>query len=74
MKFFGENTLIIMATHQLILNIISKISIFGEVHFIIKLILVLMIEYGIIILVNNNLVFLLGKFNSKSKVYKKIVA
>ena len=71
LKFFGENTLIIMATHQLILNIISKISIFGEVHFIIKLILVLMIEYGIIILVNNNLVFLLGKFNSKSKVYKK---
>lgn len=62
-----------MATHQLILNIISKVSIFSEVHFIIKLILVLMIEYVIIILVNNNLAFLLGKFNSKSKIHKEIV-
>lgn len=73
LSFWGRNTLIIMATHQLILTMFSKIDIVNELNFIIKLILVLIIEYPIIILINNYAPFLLGKLKKKYKLDKATV-
>ena len=73
LSFWGRNTLIIMATHQLILTMFSKINIVNELNFITKLILVLVIEYPIIVLINNYAPFLLGKFKKKYKLNKEIV-
>lgn len=73
LSFWGRNTLIIMATHQLILTMFSKIDIVNELNFIIKLILVLIIEYPIIILINNYALFLLGKLKKKYKLDKATV-
>ena len=71
--FWGRNTLIIMGTHQLILTIISKISIFDELNFIIKLILILVIEYPIIVLINKYAPFLLGKLKNNYKLDKETI-
>ena len=71
LSFWGRNTLIIMGTHQLILTIFSKINIVNELNFITKLILVLVIEYPIIVLINNYATFLLGKFKKKCKLDKE---
>ena len=60
-----------MGTHQLILTIFSKINIVNELNFITKLILVLVIEYPIIVLINNYATFLLGKFKKKCKLDKE---
>lgn len=73
LSFWGRNTLIIMATHQLILIMFSKIDIVNELNFITKLILVLVIEYPIIILINNYAPFLLGKLKKKYKLDKATV-
>lgn len=73
LSFWGRNTLIIMATHQLILTMFSKIDIVNELNFITKLILVLIIEYPIIILINNYALFLLGKLKKKYKLDKATV-
>ena len=73
LSFWGRNTLIIMATHQLILNMFSKINIVNELNFITNLILVLAIEYPIIILINNYAPFLLGKFKNKYNLSKEII-
>ena len=73
LSFWGRNTLIIMATHQLILTMFSKINIVNELNFITKLILVLVIEYPIIVLINNYAQFLLGKFKKNYKLNKEIV-
>ena len=73
LSFWGRNTLIIMATHQLILNMFSKINIVNELNFITKLILVLLIEYPIIVLINNYVPFLLGKFKKKYKLNKETI-
>lgn len=73
LSFWGRNTLIIMATHQLILTMFSKINIINELNFITKLILVLVIEYPIIILINNYASFLLGKLKKKYKLDKATV-
>lgn len=62
-----------MATHQLILNMFSKINIVNELNFITKLILVLVIEYPIIILINNYAPFLLGKLKKKYKLDKATI-
>ena len=72
LSFWGRNTLIIMATHQLILTMFSKINIVNELSFTTKLILVLVIEYPIIVLINNYTPFLLGKFKKKYKLSKEI--
>ena len=73
LSFWGRNTLIIMATHQLILTMFSKINIVNELSFTTKLILVLVIEYPIIVLINNYTPFLLGKFKKKYKLSKEII-
>ena len=73
LSFWGRNTLIIMATHQLILTMFSKINIVNELNFITKLILVLVIEYPIIVLINNYTPFLLGKLKKKYKLNKETI-
>lgn len=73
LSFWGRNTLIIMATHQLILTMFSKIDIVNELNFITKLILVLIIEYPTIILINNYAPFLLGKLKKKYKLDKATI-
>ena len=73
LSFWGRNTLIIMATHQLILTMFSKINIVNELSFTTKLILVLVIEYPIIVLINNYTPFLLGKLKKKYKLNKETI-
>ena len=51
----------------------SKINIVNELSFTTKLILVLVIEYPIIVLINNYTPFLLGKFKKKYKLSKEII-
>lgn len=73
LSFWGRNTLIIMGTHQLILTMLAKINIVNELNFITKLILVLVIEYPIIVLINNYTPFLLGELKKKYKLNKETI-
>ncbi len=73
LSFWGRNTLIIMGTHQLILTMLAKINMVNEFNFITKLILVLVIEYPIIVIINNYTPFLLGKLKKKYKLNKETI-
>lgn len=61
LSFFGKNTLIIMSTHQLIIRIIINSSIINYLNGAILMFLIVIIEYPIIIAINKNFPFLIGK-------------
>ena len=61
LDFLGKNTLIIMATHQLIIKFILASSLGIKLNKFIILCLVLAIEYPIIKIINRYLPFMLGK-------------
>lgn len=63
LKFFGKNTLIIMATHQIMTQFFLESSLNIKYHKFIILCLVLIIEYPIIKIINKYLSFMLGKTN-----------
>ena len=66
LDFLGQNTLIIMATHQLIIKSILATSIGTKLNKLVLLCLVLMIEYPIIKIINRYLPFILGKKRIKT--------
>ena len=66
LDFLGQNTLIIMATHQLIIKFILATSIGTKLNKIVLLCLVLIIEYPIIKIINRYLPFMLGKKRIKT--------
>ncbi|MDU6533812.1 MAG: acyltransferase family protein [Intestinibacter bartlettii] len=71
LEYFGRNSLIIMATHQIILEFFNKIlniSFDGFLLPVTILLVVLIIEIPIIYIVNNYLPFMIGKFKKKEKV------
>lgn len=68
LSFFGKNTLIIMATHQLILRIIINSSIINYLNGVVLMFLMLIIEYPIIITINKNLAFLIGKTKDNKNI------
>lgn len=61
LKFFGENTLIIMATHQIMTQFFLESSLNIKYNKFMILCLVLIIEYPIIKIINKYLSFMLGK-------------
>ena len=70
-KYCGINSLIIMCTHQPLLNIINKFTGKTEYGYLIGFILfvfIMLIEIPIIEIINNYLPFMLGKFKKKEKV------
>lgn len=71
LRYCGFNSLIIMSTHQFILEIINKIT--RVTYYDTKLgigifIIVMLIEIPIIYVINRYLPFVLGKFNKKENV------
>lgn len=66
LDFLGQNTLIIMATHQLIIKSILATSIGTKLNKLVLLCLVLIIEYPIIKIINRYLPFMLGKKRIKT--------
>ena len=72
LDFLGQNTLIIMATHQLIINSILASSLGIKLNKFIILCLVLAIEYPIIKIINRYLPFMLGKKRIKIIKNQKI--
>ena len=74
LDFLGKNTLTIMATHQLILEIIRKSSIINSLNGVIVLFIILLVEYPIIKIINKYLPFMLGKRKQKSISNVKINA
>lgn len=71
LKYLGENSLIIMATHQVLLEKFINVVTGGQytclTGFII-LILIVLIEVPIIYVINRYLPFMIGKFPKKKKV------
>lgn len=67
LQYFGNNTLIIMGTHQIILcyiiNHITGIEKYGYIYGIAILAILLVIEIPIIYFINNYAFFILGQFN-----------
>ena len=57
-----------MATHQLILRIIINSSIINYLNGVILMFLMLIIEYPIIITINKNLAFLIGKTKDNKNI------
>lgn len=57
-----------MATHQLILRIIINSSIINYLNGVILMFLMIIIEYPIIITINKNLAFLIGKTKYKKNI------
>ena len=72
LDFLGQNTLIIMATHQLIIKFILATSIGTKLNKIVLLCLVLIIEYPIIKIINRYLPFMLGKKRIKTIKNEKL--
>ena len=71
LKFLGQNTLIIMATHQLILQAILKSSLIKYLNNIMIIFIILLLEYPLIKIINKYLPFMLGKKREKSIVNKE---
>lgn len=57
-----------MATHQLILRIIINSSIINYLNGVVLMFLMLIIEYPIIITINKNLAFLIGKTKDNKNI------
>ena len=72
LDFLGQNTLIIMATHQLIIKSILATSIGTKLNKLVLLCLVLIIEYPIIKIINRYLPFMLGKKRIKTIKNEKL--
>lgn len=71
LEFLGQNTLIIMATHQLILQAILKSSLIKYLNNIMIIFIILLLEYPLIKIINKYLPFMLGKKREKSIVNKE---
>ena len=71
LDFFGKNTLIIMATHQLIIEAILKSSLIKYLNDIMIIFIILLLEYPLIKIINKYLPFMLGKKREKSIVTKE---
>ena len=71
LDFLGQNTLIIMATHQLILQAILKSSLIKYLNNIMIIFIILLLEYPLIKIINKYLPFMLGKKREKSIVNKE---
>lgn len=70
LKYFSLNSLILMATHQPILDIINKITGFSYYKMIIGIfvfIIILIIEIPIIYIINTHFPYILGKVKRKEK-------
>ena len=73
-KYYGVNSLIVMATQQLILwYVINKVTgiesfSYGYISGVITLVVIMVIQIPIIYIINNYLPFMLGKFPKKKKV------
>lgn len=71
LEFLGQNTLVIMATHQLILQAILKSSLIKYLNNIMIIFIILLLEYPLIKIINKYLPFMLGKKREKSIVNKE---
>ena len=71
LEFLGKNTLIIMATHQLIIETILKSSLIKYLNDIMIIFIILLLEYPLIKIINKYLPFMLGKKREKSIVNKE---
>ena len=71
LEFLGQNTLIIMATHQLIIEAILKSTLIKYLNGIIFIFIILLLEYPLIKIINKYLPFMLGKKREKSIVNKE---
>lgn len=74
--YWGRNSLIIMATHQVLMqmiNIIFDYKIKGYLGSLILTIVIMLLEYAIIELINNKMAFLLGKKISSEGLGDKII-
>ena len=70
-EFLGQNTLIIMATHQLIIEAILKSTLIKYLNGIIFIFIILLLEYPLIKIINKYLPFMLGKKREKSIINKE---
>lgn len=72
LEYLGKNSIIIMATHQLILtyivNTISGSERYGYIIGLIVAFIIILIEIPIIYLINNYLPWMLGKFKKREKL------
>lgn len=71
LNYLGKNTLIIMGTHQVLIEIIevfTKCERYNNGVSFIIFIIVILLEIPIISLINNYLPWMLGKFNKKEKL------
>lgn len=71
LNYFGINSLILMCTHQNIMELIKKASGYsfeGYISSILLLIVILIIEIPIIYIINNYLSFMIGNFSKKKNV------
>ena len=71
LDFLGQNTLVIMATHQLILEAILKSSLIKYLNDIMIIFIILLLEYPLIKIINKYLPFMLGKKREKSIINKE---
>ena len=71
LEFLGQNTLVIMATHQLILEAILKSSLIKYLNDIMIIFIILLLEYPLIKIINKYLPFMLGKKREKSIINKE---
>ena len=71
LEFLGQNTLIIMATHQLIIEAILKSTLIKYLNGIIFIFIILLLEYPLIKIINKYLPFMLGKKREKSIINKE---
>lgn len=71
LDFLGQNTLIIMATHQLIIEAILKSTLTKYLNGIIFIFIILLLEYPLIKIINKYLPFMLGNKREKSIINKE---
>ena len=71
LEFLGQNTLIIMATHQLIIEAILKSTLIKYLNGIIFIFIILLLEYPLIKIISKYLPFMLGKKREKSIINKE---
>ena len=67
---FGMNSLIIMSTHQFIIQCISKLTnqnSYDTISGFIVFIVIMLIELPFIYIINNYMFWMLGKFNKKKR-------
>ena len=71
MKYLGENSLIIMATHQVLLEKFINVVTGGQYTYLtglLMLVLIVSIEIPIIYIINRYMPFMIGKFPKKKNV------